>query len=156
MLTGVSTYIIYNMFPSAARTLKAKCPTLAPDPVHIDSDTCIGSNVCQSDLMERVTGHYLQLVTSLVETVRQLDSALQRRSHRNILMKTNKTGGTSGSTVRSSSPSTVLTSIATGSRVAIISGRPKEVAYLSNGGYPEYLSKWYRGMDTKGYQGCIL
>ena len=57
-----------NMFSSAARTFKVTFPTLAPDPVHIDSDTCIGSNVCQSDLMERVTGHYLQLVTSLVET----------------------------------------------------------------------------------------
>jgi hypothetical protein len=85
-----------------------------------------------------------------------MDSALQRRSHRNTSMKTNKTGGTSGGTVSSSSPSTVSTAIATGSQVAIISGGPKEVAYLSNGGYPEYWSKWYRGMDTKGYQGCIL
>jgi hypothetical protein len=63
------------MFSSAARTFKVTFPTLAPDPVHIDSDTCIGSNVCQSDLMERVTGHYLQLVTSLVETVKQMVSS---------------------------------------------------------------------------------
>ena len=104
------------MFPSAARTFKATYPTLAPDPVHIDSDTCIGSNVWQSDLMERVAGHYLQLVTSLVETVNQTDSALQRRSHRNTSMKTKKTGGTAGGTVSSSSPSTVSTAIATGSQ----------------------------------------
>jgi hypothetical protein len=56
---------------------------------------------------------------------------LQRRSHRNTSMKTNKTGGTSGGTVSSSSPSTVSIAIATGSQVAIISGGPKEVAYIS-------------------------
>ena len=101
------------MLPSATRTFKATYPTLAPDPVHIDSDTCIGSNVWQSDLMERVAGHYLQLVTSLVETVRRMDFALQIRSHRNTSVKTNRTGGTAGVTVSSSSPSTVSTAIVT-------------------------------------------
>ena len=48
-----------------------------------------------------------------------MDSAFQRRSHGNTSMSTNKTGGTSGGTVSSSSPSTVSTAIATGSQVSM-------------------------------------